>query len=73
MNKNSRVTLALLGLNQVYASKLQVVHPSELKKAFLSRIDGEMEEGVIKSSLGNFGHFNYGTTLKGRLHYPLQN
>jgi len=49
------------------------VHPSELKKAFLSRIDGEMEEGVIKSSLGNFGHFNYGTTLKGRLHYPLQN
>jgi len=43
------------------ASKLQVVHPTDLKRQFNSRVDGEMLEGVIHSDLGNFGHFNYGT------------
>ena len=36
-------------------------------------VDGEYQQGVIKSSLGNFGHFDYGTTIKGRVHYPITN
>lgn len=27
----------------------------------------------MRSTLGNFGHINYGTTIKGRVHYPLEN
>lgn len=30
-------------------------------------------KGIIKSSLGNYGHFNYGSRSRGRLHYPLNN
>jgi len=27
----------------------------------------------MQNSLGNFGHFDYGTTIKGRVHYPITN
>jgi hypothetical protein len=47
------------------------VHPQYLQDTF--SVDGILEKGVIKSSLGNFGHLPYGTTLKGRLHYPFEN
>lgn len=29
--------------------------------------------GVIESSLSNFGHLQYGTTIVGRVHYPVNN
>ena len=54
-------------------AKLTVVHPTDLMNSFQTRSNGVVENGVIKSSLGNFGHFQYGTTLKGRVHYPLDN
>jgi len=48
----------------VDATKLRVVHPSDLKKEFMARNDeGKTEEGVIKSSMANFGIFNYGATI----------
>ena len=51
------------------------MHPTNLKKDFklFDKNTNSMEEGLIKSSLGNFGHFQYGTTLHGRVHYPLKN
>jgi len=27
----------------------------------------------MKSSMANFGYYNYGTTIRGRLHYPISN
>jgi hypothetical protein len=50
-----------------------VLHPSDLKKKLTLDVKGKKEIGLIKSSLGNFGHFNYGSTMRGRLHYPTQN
>ena len=35
--------------------------------------DGHVQKGLIKSSLGNFGHFAYGNTIQGRVHYPINN
>ena len=72
------LVLALLGMSSylpdvVNASKLRVVHPTELKESFYTDIHGEKEEGVMKSSMANFGFFNYGTTIKGRLHNPVSN
>jgi hypothetical protein len=55
------------------AHELKVLHPSDLRKKLTHEVKGHKEEGLIKSSLGNFGHFNYGTTMRGRLHYPTQN
>ena len=55
------------------AHELKVLHPSDLKKKLTLEVKGKKEAGLIKSSLGNFGHFNYGTTMRGRLHYPTQN
>ena len=37
-------------------SSIQVLHPKELKSSLKN-------EGVIKSSLGNFGHVLYGTSV----------
>ena len=64
------VVLCVLGaLACAYASELRVLHPT-----FLKRVDQRyMQHGKITAGLGNFGHFNYGTTIKGRLHYPLAN
>lgn len=67
------VYAALIGL--VSASQLKVVHPVELQSYFHS-VDpdsNERVEGLIPSSLGNFGHFAYGSTVKGRVHYPIDN
>ena len=50
--------------------KLKILHPSALKKQFTSEIEGLVEPGLLKSSLSNFGHFNYGSTMRGRVHYP---
>ena len=54
----------------VVAHELKVLHPSDLKKKIITEIRGKKHQGIIKSSLGNFGHFNYDTTMRGRLHYP---
>jgi len=57
----------------VSASKLKIVHPTTLAKSFFYDIHGNKELGVMKSSMANFGYYNYGTTIRGRLHYPISN
>ena len=47
-------------------SKLSVTHPPDL-------IDLIGSQGNLKSSLGNFGHIQYGTTIVGRLDYDPNN
>jgi hypothetical protein len=54
-------------------SKLQIVHPSKLKQDISSWQQDKSETGTIESSLGNFGEFNYGTSLRGRVFYPETN
>ena len=61
--------LSLFGFAK--CSELKIVHPSWLSKEFHGKIYDEEVEGVITSSLGNYGEFNYGTSIRGRLHYPL--
>ena len=60
-------------LSNISASSIQVVHPTDLKNEFSSMIDSNNQIGFIDSSLGNFGHFDYGTTIKGRVNYPEDN
>ena len=60
-------------LSKISASSIQIVHPTELKNEFSSMVDGKYQSGFLDSSLGNFGHFDYGTTIKGRVNYPLEN
>ena len=55
------------------AATLKVVHPSYLKDEFNSWMEGRHHRGEIRAGLGNYGHFQYGSTVKGRLHYPLNN
>lgn len=55
------------------AATLKVVHPSYLKDEFNDWLAGSHHRGEIRAALGNYGHFQYGSTIKGRLHYPLDN
>lgn len=55
------------------AADLKVIHPTDLIKQFEGSLAGYNVEGVIPSSLGNYGVFPYATVLRGRLHYPLNN
>ena len=57
----------------IQGHELKVLHPSDLKRRFTPEMNGHKEKGLIRSSLGNFGKFNYGTTMRGRLHYPTSN
>ena len=66
-------TILVLLLQTLQASKLKVLHPMALRAQLTREIHGRIEKGLIHASLGNFGHFNYGTTSKGRLHYPISN
>lgn len=45
---------------------IQVMHPKDLKKKLKN-------DGFIKTSLGNFGHIMYGSSILGRVYYPLNN
>ena len=45
---------------------IQVMHPKDLKKKLKN-------DGFVKSSLGNFGHIIYGSSILGRVYYPLNN
>ena len=45
---------------------IQVMHPKDLKKKLKN-------DGFIKASLGNFGHIMYGSSILGRVYYPLNN
>jgi hypothetical protein len=70
----SKLSLAVsLLLSSVTAYSLQIVHPTDLKADFSSFVEGEKKSGYLDTSLGNFGHFDYGTTIKGRVNYPLTN
>jgi len=42
------------------------MHPVDLKQSIGN-------DGNMASSLGNFGHINYGSTIIGRVHYPVSN
>jgi hypothetical protein len=65
------ITLLLAGVAN--CSELKLVHPTQLKSLFHGEIYGKEEEGVITSSLGNYGDFNWGNSIRGRAHYPTKN
>ena len=50
-----KLILALGAAAQAYAS-LQILHPKELKKKL-------GDTGLVRNSLGNFGHIQYGTSI----------
>ncbi len=57
------VLALLLGIS---LAQLQIMHPVTLRQSI-------GDNGKMESSLGNFGHINYGTTIIGRIHYPVNN
>ena len=70
----------MLGLISLFAilqfaspHELKILHPTNLRKKLTKEIHGEFESGLIKSSMGNFGHYNKRSTMRGRLHYPVSN
>ncbi len=67
--KKLLIIFSLIDFSQ--SSKLVVLHPSSLQEK-IDTVFGE-ETGFIRNSLGNFGDFQYGVTLKGRVHYPITN
>ena len=52
--------MSMLGAS---ASELRVIHPSDLSAQFkeYNQDTDKYEYGLVKSSLGNFGDFTYGT------------
>lgn len=46
-------------------TKLKITHPSSLANKYV--------DGLIKSSLGNFGHIKYGQTIHANVYYPEDN
>jgi hypothetical protein len=69
------LVLTLLIIGKVFGWSLKIVHPTPLMESFKTydKDSKDYVNGLIKSSLGNFGHFAYGSTIKGRVHYPLKN
>ena len=57
----------------VSCSTLSLLHPKKLKENIGAYMDGKWENGMFESSLGNFGEFEYGNLLVGRVHYPKEN
>jgi len=45
-------------------AKLKITHPTELAQKY--------QDGLIKSSLGNFGHIKYGQTIHANVYYAKQ-
>lgn len=80
-DKNSKVLrlslliLALFSacgmLQEAQAHELYVLHPSNLVKKF--EVNGKAMKGLIRSSLGNFGHYDSHGVFRGRVHYPIKN
>jgi hypothetical protein len=48
--------MILLGLATYAQAGIKIMHPPELKMRF-------GKDGLVKSSLGNFGHIVYGTSI----------
>ena len=65
-----KTVAALLIAGVTNCSELKLIHPTQLKGMFHGKIYGEEEDGVITSSLGNYGDFNWGNSIRGRVHYP---
>lgn len=59
------LTIVALAFASSFGS-IQVMHPKDLKKKLKN-------DGYIKASLGNFGHIMYGSSILGRVYYPLNN
>ena len=59
------LALAVLAFASTLGS-IQVMHPQDLKKKLKN-------DGFIKASLGNFGHIMYGSSILGRVYFPLNN
>ena len=57
------------------AYDLRVIHPSKLVKEIKNYNSEQqhMEQGLLRASLGNFGDIEYGTEVRGRVHYPISN
>ena len=55
------ISIIIFGSNrEILASDISILHPESLKTQLKN----------MESSLANFGDFDYGTTLIGRIHYP---
>ena len=66
--------LVFLIISQISASTLKVIHPYSLIKEFSElKSSGFLEKGPLITSVGNFGHIDYGTSVMGLLHYPVNN
>ena len=50
-----------------------ILHPNNLKEKIGGFDRGEWQHGLLESSLGNFGEFEYDNLLVGRMHYPKKN
>jgi len=60
-------------MSPVAASELVILHPNGLKNRIGSVVNGTLKPGALQSSLGNFGDFDYGIQITGRVHYPVKN
>lgn len=63
--------LLVLLLGTTTAHDLYVLHPHSLARSF--NINGKTNKGLVKSSLGGFGHYDLHGVFQGRVHYPLSN
>lgn len=54
---------------------VKIIHPTALVGQITNYNDdnGQWEDGLLRASMGNFGEINYGTTIRGRVHYPISN
>lgn len=55
----------------IEAHELYVLHPSNLTNKF--QVDGKAMKGLVRSSLGHFGHYDSHGVFRGRVHYPIKN
>ena len=57
------------------AYDVKIIHPTALVESIsnYNHDNGVWEDGLLRASLGNFGEINYGTTIRGRVHYPITN
>lgn len=58
-------TFCAIIINQALCT-IALMHPMDLKKQF-------SPDGIIESSLANFGHIEYGTSSLGQIIIPLEN
>ena len=59
-------TIVTMLMSSASAASMYLVSPDDLSKKFL-------KQGEIQTTIGNYGHINYGGSEYGKLHYPESN